>query len=111
MLIQTIILFIGLAFLLFLLGKYYLEAKEAGPYMAGFVLIILAVLSLTTGISVKSGETCTTYTSDHCEVMVYDYTNLGDLEKVTFAGVSLATGLLLFLTGFNDRKQRLEMLK
>jgi len=111
MLIQTIILFVGVAFLLFLLGKYYIEAKEAGPYLAGFILVILSILSMTSGIEVKNGENCLNETNSTCIETRYTYSNLGDVEKVSISTVFLASGLLLFFTGYNDRKERLETLK
>jgi len=87
--------------------------KEAGPFTAGFILVLLSVLVLTTGIQYKTGESCTTFhnTSDVCEITRFTYSDVGTIERVASSGVFFITGFILFLTGYLDRNKRLELLR
>lgn len=108
--IRIIIFFIGIALSLFLLGKHYFEAKEAGPFTAGFILVILAILIMTTGINYKTGEECSNYntTNGYCEKTDFVYSEVGTLERVASSAVFLISGLILFFTGYSDRNKRIE---
>lgn len=87
---------------MFLLGYFLFEAKEAGNFMAGFVLVVLSVIIMTSGIAVKSGEFINGST------VSYLYRSAEDIVKVMISGVTLAGGLILFYSGLDNRKKRKE---
>lgn len=108
--ITILLFFLGLAILAFFSGKFFKELREAGPFLSGFVLILVAVLVMTTGIQYKTGENCleTSDTVGVCLVSVNTYSDVGDIERVSTSGLILAIGLILFLTGHFERKARIE---
>ena len=70
--------------------------------MAGFVLVVLSVIIMTSGIEIKTGELIDGAT------VSYVYRTVEDIVKVMISGITLAGGLILFYSGLTDQKKRKE---
>ena len=95
----------GVATLLFLMGHFFFKAKEIGPVMAGFLLIIISILSMVSGVEIQTGESINNSVANITTVTKI-YSPVPDLAKIPISGLSLASGLFLFYMGYYTRKKR-----
>ena len=103
MITTTIILFYILTIILILISIFVKDLKEVSLFAMGFLLIILSILTFTTGIQIKTGEEAISAT-----VIEFVYTQVNDLAKIAFSGLNLAIGLALLYGAWDFRKKRIE---